>query len=410
MLSQARLARLGHALLPPALGLVLGLGLGEACAGAPTRSVAVSAALAAGAGEARLTLTLSDPVEARSFVLDQPDRVVVELPGVNCQLPPEAGRERGGLVAGFRCGAFAPGRSRLVVDLSGPARVVRLAFEPGASGLTHLLLDLARTDRASFRRAAAAPGPDPDTTGAIGRGGGPAEDGRPVVALDAGHGGADAGATAATGDLEKDVVLAFARSLRDRLEASGLVKVFMTRDADVFVPLDERVRLARAAGAELFVSIHGDSIGSGAVRGATIYTGAERATDPESARFAERENAADVAGGVMPTEVPAGVSDILAELTLRETRGLAHRLAGILQADLSAVMRFSPKPHRQAGFRVLRSADMTSVLVELGYLSNLQDAELLRSEEWRRRGTAAMAGAIERFFGPRLSGRAAVSP
>lgn len=371
--------------------------------------VAVEATLASEGERTRLTLVASRETEAASFLLEGPDRVVVELPGLHCRLPPESARKRMGVVGTFRCGLFALGRTRLVVDLAAPAMVSRLSWVDGpVPEVKHLVLELTRTDRDAFRRAARAPLREPDATGSVGAG--PKPGALPLVAIDAGHGGIDSGAVATTGHYEKDVVLAFARALREALVASGRVRVMMIRDGDVFVPLDERVRLARDAGADLFVSVHGDSMSSSAGRGATIYTGAERATDVESARLAERENAADDKAGLVPSEIRAGVSDILHELTLRETRGLAHRFAGQLQRGLAGVMHFSPQPHREAGFRVLRAPDMTSVLVELGYLSNARDASLLSSEDWRLRSAGAMAKAIERFFGPRLAERAAVLP
>lgn len=412
-------SRMRHRLLPVAASALAGLGVvaataasrpSEAGAVRPALVVALPPEIAVVEGRTRLTLPLSGEVAASGFVLDRPDRAVIELPQVNCQVPAEAGRRRSPLVAGLRCGLFAIGRTRLVVDLSAPATISRLQVGDGpVPGTRQLVVELQPTDRDGFRRAMRRRDEGPETTGSIG---GPARDpaALPLVAIDAGHGGLDPGATAATGDLEKDIVLAYARALRDRLAASGAVRVMMIRDGDVFVPLDERVRLAREASADLFVSVHGDSMSSPLVRGATVYTGAERATDADAARLAERENAADAAGGIVSPEAKAGVSDILHDLTVRETRGLSHRFAGILQRDLGPVMRFSPQPHREAGFRVLKSADMTSVLVELGYLSNPQDAGLLLSDDWRGRSTAAMAGAVERFFATRLAGRAAVSP
>jgi N-acetylmuramoyl-L-alanine amidase len=170
------------------------------------------------------------------------------------------------------------------------------------------------------------------------------------------------------------------------------------------------VRLARQAGAELFISVHGDSMSSPSGRGATIYTGAERATDLDSAKLAERENAADGEGTGASAVLGTGISAILQELTVRETRGLSHRFAGDLQSGLSGVLQFTPQPHREAGFRVLRAHDMTSVLVELGYLSNARDAHLLSSEDWRLRTAEAMARTVERFLDPRPGARAAVSP
>lgn len=375
--------------------------------------VAVAAEMSQEAGRTRLALTLSGPVATRTFALEGPDRIVVEAPGLNCQLPPEANRSRGGLVLALRCGFVAIGRSRLVIDLAAPARVTRLEQVDGkVAGATVLVLELARTDRDTFRqeagRAPAEPRRDPDATGSIP--GGARTDGRPLVAIDAGHGGIDPGARALTGDNEKDIVLAFAQALRDRLVAGGLVRVLMTRDGDVFVPLDDRVRLARSGGADLFVSIHADSITSPLVRGATIYTGAERATDLDSARLAERENASDTVAGLAPGQAAAGVGDILQDLTVRETRGFSHRFAAMLQGGLAPTTRFTVQPHREAGFRVLRAADMTSVLVELGYLSNQKDSDLLLSDDWRRRNTEAMASAIERFLRSRITVRAAVSP
>lgn len=373
------------------------------------QTVAIEARLTADGERTRLVLVASRETEASSFLLEGPDRVVVELPGVNCRLPPEGGRKRQGLVAAFRCGLFAIGRTRLVLDLAGPARVAKLAWEPGPiEDVKHLVVELEKSDRETFRRSARAPGRDPDVTGSIGPGHRP--DAIPLVAIDAGHGGVDSGAVATTGDYEKDVVLAYARSLRDALVASGRVRVMMTRDGDVFVPLDERVRLARKAGADLFVSIHGDSMSNPSGRGATIYTRSDLPSDTESANLAERENAADAKGGAIPSEARAGVSDILHDLTLRETRGLSHRFAGQLKAGLGSVMQFTPQPHREAAFRVLRAPDMTSVLVELGYLSNAKDASLLLSDDWRVRSARAMAASVERFFGARLAQRAAVSP
>lgn len=369
--------------------------------------VAVSAELEGDEAETRLSIVLSGEVAATSFVIEAPDRVVVELPAVNFQLGPGARVHRKGLVAGLRCGLFGPGRARIVIDLAAPALVRSLQVSAGrVAGTRELGVVLARTDRESFRRAARSPAPE--TTGAIGRP--PPTDLRPVVAIDAGHGGIDPGAIAANGAHEKDIVLAFAQSLRDRLVAGGRLRVVMIRPDDTFVPLDDRVRRGREAGADLFVSIHADSISRPSVRGATVYTGAERASDAESERLAVRENAADAAGGVTAAPAPIGITDILHDLTVRETRNLSHRFAGHLLKDLGETLRFSAQPHREAGFRVLRAHDIPSVLVELGYLSNLRDADLLMSEPWRASTSAAMAKAIDRFFAARLAGRAPVSP
>ena len=358
----------------------------------------------------RLTFTLSEAVEAKTFVLERPDRAVIELPEVNFQLPTEAGRKREGLATSFRYGLFAAGRSRVVIDLAQPATVSRVEVTPRPSdGAVLLTVELTRTDRESFRRATR---PDePARTGAVSTNPPSATaDNRPMIVVDAGHGGVDPGAIAATGVLEKDVVIDFAQRLRRRLEASGRYRVALTRDHDVFVPLRERVRIAQGAKADLFVSIHADSISAPNVRGSTVYTGAESATDAESASLAERENKADAAAGHDAGETPTEVADILQDLTLRETRGLSHRFAKKLLGTIKPVMPLSKKPHREAGFRVLRAPDVPSVLVELGYLSSQKDIALLTSEEWRERTTKAMATAIDLYFGPRVADRDAAAP
>jgi N-acetylmuramoyl-L-alanine amidase len=231
--------------------------------------------------------------------------------------------------------------------------------------------------------------------------------------LDPGHGGVDPGAAAAGGMVEKDIVFAFAQKLKERLERDGRYRVLMTRDHDVFIPLGDRVRAARGARADLFVSIHADTIsGSGDVRGLTVYTGSERASDADSARLADRENKADAVAGVDSGDTADEVSDILQDLTLRETRAFSHNVASRLVGELDGVARLNKNPHRQAGFRVLRAYDIPSVLVELGYLSSRQDFDLMMSEDWRGRATDAMASAVDRFFATRLANGAAapVSP
>ncbi|AWN34610.1 N-acetylmuramoyl-L-alanine amidase [Methylobacterium radiodurans] len=361
------------------------------------RTVAIAAELAGGPGATKLTLTLSRPVAARAFVMERPDRAVIDLPEVNFQLGPEAGRRREGVVQSFRYGLFAPGRSRIVVDLAGPATVGRIETATRSrDGAVLLTIPFQRTDREGFRKAAGAGDPNPAAAKAI-----PAEpaDQRPLVMIDAGHGGTDPGAIAAGGVYEKDIVFGFAQALVARLESGGRYRVRMTRDRDVFVPLAERVRLARESRADLFVSIHADSISAAPqVRGATIYTGSEKATDAESAKLAERENRADAAAGVESGEGPPEIADILQELTLRETRGFSSGFARTLMGQLSPVMEMSTKPHREAGFRVLRSPDVPSVLVELGYLSSERDLKMLQSPEWREGVTGSMAKAVDLFF------------
>ncbi|PVE23191.1 N-acetylmuramoyl-L-alanine amidase [Microvirga sp. KLBC 81] len=352
----------------------------------------------------RFRIALSKPVTAQASLMEKPDRLIIDLPEVSFHLPPEAGRQKAGLISSYRYGLFAPGRSRVVMELTQPATVSGMTVDANAAGGTALLtIELTRTERADFHRAAAdsaakvaqvtaaEPAPLP-------------KDARPVILIDPGHGGIDPGANSVGGVFEKDLVLSFAQKLQKALEASGRYKVLMTRDKDVFISLGDRVRAARNAQADLFISIHADSISGGQeVRGLTVYTGAERASDADSARLAERENKADAVAGVESTDMPDDVSDILVELTLRETRNFSHGFATRLVGAFDSVARLNKNPHRQARFQVLRAHDVPSVLVELGYLSSKQDLDLLMSEEWRGKMVSAMSAAVDRFFAARLA-------
>ena len=385
---------------------------GEARGAAPV--IAAAVAVEVEGGKTRFKVTLSKAVTAQAYLMERPDRVIVDLPEVSFHLPDDTGRRKEGLLASYRYGLFAPGRSRVVMDLAQPAVVSAIHVEanlPGGAAL--LTVELSRVDREEFRRAAAA------SAAMASRGEAepalPAEnkDTRPVIVIDPGHGGIDPGAAASAGVVEKDLVLSFARLLKKKLEAEGRYRVLMTREQDVFIALGDRVRAARAAKADLFISIHADSISGGQdVRGLTVYTGSERASDADSARLADRENKADAAAGVETTDGADQILDILQELTLRETRTFSHNFALRLVGELDPVARLNKNARREAGFKVLRAHDVPSVLLELGYLSSRQDLDLLMSDQWRGKMVSAMAIAVDRFFATRLArqGAAAVLP
>ncbi|HEX2137517.1 MAG TPA: N-acetylmuramoyl-L-alanine amidase [Microvirga sp.] len=386
----------------------------DSAQGQAAPAIAAAIDVAVEGGKTRLTVALSRPVTARAHVMERPDRVILDLNEVSFHVAGDTGRKREGLVASFRYGLFAPGRSRLVVDLAQPALVSKIEVEPNPKdGSALLVLELTRADRETFRRAVSE-GPAPEQPVATAKVPEVPADQRPLIMLDPGHGGVDPGAAAAGGMFEKDIVFAFAQKLQKKLEAEGRYRVMMTREQDVFVPLGERVRMAQRAGADLFISIHADTISAaGEVRGFTVYTGSERASDADSARLADRENKADAAAGIDAGEAPnEAVSDILKDLTARETRAFSHGFATRLVGELDTVGRLNKNPHRQAGFRVLRAHDVPSVLIELGYLSSRKDFDLLMSDEWRDRSTAAMTAAIDRFFATRVArqGSAPVSP
>ena len=378
-----------------------------------TPTIAAAATVEADGGKTRFKVTLSKAVTAQVSVMERPDRVIIDLPEVAFHLPAEAGRSKEGLIASYRYGLFAPGRSRVVMELTHPAVVSGMTTAPDATGAaTILTIELSRTEREDFRKAAvesSAAAKEASTAPTVQE----TKDARPVIMIDAGHGGIDPGAAGSGNVVEKDLVLSFAQRLKKKLEESGRYKIVMTRDHDVFVSLGDRIRAARATQADLFISIHADSISGGQeVRGLTVYTGSERASDADSARLADRENKADAVAGVESGDMPDDVSDILMELTLRETRGFSHGFASRLVGEFDSVARLNKNPHRQARFQVLRAHDVPSVLVELGYLSSQKDLDLLMSEEWRARMVSAMSVAVDRFFSARFArrGAAAVLP
>ncbi|MGO4527101.1 N-acetylmuramoyl-L-alanine amidase [Microvirga sp. 2MCAF35] len=380
-------------------------------AGAP--AIAAAVAVESDGAKTRFKVTLSKAVMAQVSLMERPDRVIIDLPEVAFHLPQEAGRSREGLIASYRYGLFAPGRSRVVMELTQPAVVSGMTTAPDATGAaTILTIELSRTERDEFHKAAV------ESASATKEASAPivqdVKDARPVIVIDPGHGGIDPGANASSGNVyEKDLVLAFAQRLKRKLEENGRYRIVMTRDEDVFISLGDRVRAARGVQADLFISIHADSISGGQeVRGLTIYTGAERASDADSARLADRENKADAVAGVESRDIPDDVSDILMELTLRETRSFSHGFASRLVGEFDSIARLNKNPHRQARFQVLRAHDVPSVLVELGYLSSQKDLDLLMSEEWRAKMVSAMSVAVDRFFAARIArrGAAAVLP
>ena len=356
----------------------------------------------------RFIMDLSRKIDVRAFTLADPYRVILDIPQVTFQLPPKAGESGRGLIKAFRFGLMMPGGSRMVLDLAKPARVEKaFVVDATADAPARLVLDLLPTDRESFLRkvaldsktaSAEAPqrsAPLPD-----------AADKRPLVVLDPGHGGIDTGTKGPNGDMEKDIVLDFAGRLRQRIDKTGKYQVLMTRTDDTFIPLGERVHIARNAGAALFVSIHADSLPKkeGDAQGATVYTLSETATDSEAARLAEQENRADVIAGVDLKDEPDDVAGILLDLAQRETKTFSVQFAHRLVSELKAATRLHKNPLKSAGFKVLRAPDVPSVLVELGYVSNKDDLQSLLSDTWRDRTAATVAQAIDIYFSTHVAG------
>jgi len=221
----------------------------------------------------------------------------------------------------------------------------------------------------------------------------------PLVVIDPGHGGADLGAIGVNGVFEKDIVLDFAKSLKKQLEKRGTLRVLLTRDRDVFLSLEDRVRLTRKQNGTVFLSIHADTITATAdIRGVTIYTGDDRPSDAEAARVAEAENRSDLGLAASEGKIDTSINDILGDLMLRETRAHSILLAQELASRIADVVQLNRNPVRAAGFRVLRAPDIPSVLIEIGYLSSKNDIDLLTSAEWRDRTSERLAAGINEFI------------
>lgn len=357
--------------------------------------------------------------DASAFMLAGPERIAVDVGGAT------PGRNAGGngLVSAVRQGWHGDG-ARIVFDLTQPAVVTEGSF--GRDG-RELTLELRTVDDAAFARAAAegrlrflppfnlgteSPARKYEVSQAV-----PAparglplpriygdDDSRPLVVIDAGHGGVDPGAISPIdGRREKDVTLRIARAIRDELVASGRVRVALTREDDRFLVLQERYGIARRLHADLFISIHCDSVGAGNASGASVYTLSEVASDKEAAKLAARENKADIISGVNLASTTADISSILIDLTQRETMNNSASFARLLGREAQPLIPVRANFHRMASLMVLKAPDMPSILFETGYISNPADAAFIDSPDGRHRIAESILRAVEVHFARRLA-------
>ncbi len=347
----------------------------------------------------RFVIDLDGPADFRTFTLDDPARLVIDLAGVS-QGP--LGRERDidtGLVVRARFGTPAVDATRVVLDLVRPAVVEdTLVLEPEGDYGHRIVLDIAPLTAAATVPVDSAAADD----GALRPGIKPPPP-LPVIVLDPGHGGPDPGAVGASGAHEKDIVLAAARELKALLEETGRYHVVMTRDGDWILRLSDRVLYARAAGADLFISIHADSIDNPDVRGTGVYTLSETASDKEAEALARNENRADLIEGVdfISIDYDPVTTNILIDLAQRETKNASSEFAGILAGELTRVTELRRNVHRFAGFRVLKAPDVPSVLIEMGFMSNPVEERLMKDRSWRRTFLAGVVRAIDAFMASR---------
>lgn len=334
--------------------------------------------------------------------VDGPPRLIVDMPRTVFTLPKDSVKGQG-LVTSLRYGTMGEGQARMVMGLEKPAKLSRSEAIEGEAGAKLILEgDLVPSDE--YSRLVA--GQDWSSILAAGKSEQAIE---PVngpetpflVAVDAGHGGIDTGATSTDGKtLEKDITLAFARKLAASLNAVPGIKAFLTRDSDRFLSLSERVEIARRKKANMFISFHADKLKQDDIRGATVYTISDRASDSLSASVAERENFSDELAGIETVEEPAEVADILLDLTRRETQAFSVTLAQSVIRSFDGQIDLINNPHRSAGFRVLRAPEVPSILLELGFLSNRRDEELLKDDAWRDKIARLLTEAIQKYRQP----------
>lgn len=359
------------------------------------------------AATTRVVLDLSAKPEWNLFLLEDPFRIVVDLADTGWALEGRPDPPRG-LVRDLRFGQFRANTGRLVMDADQPVVAHRVfALPPQAGQQWRLVIDLRAADDAAFaaaRKESAAAKPKEEVQQAAFWPSGvpPLPPRRPgaarVVVIDPGHGGVDPGAIGAGGTQEKEIVLRVGLALREALRARGGYRVIMTRDGDRFVRLSDRVRIARRANADLFISLHADAAAGRTARGAGVYTLSEKSSDREAAALARRENRSDIIAGVDLSDEADDVTSILIDLAQRETMNQSATLAQTVIVELGERVTMRTNPHRFAGFRVLKAPDVPSVLVEIGFLTNRQEEAQLNSARTRRQIAEGLAAAIDAYF------------
>lgn len=338
-----------------------------------------------------LQLGLSQGVPYRLFTLERPERLVLDFREVDWRGVDAQALDQSDRVVAVRVGGFRPGWSRMVVDLDGSFLLdsadMQLNSETGQGYLKVALLPGTAEAFAAASGAPDMPGWAPVETAIEPAG---TDGDRLLVVLDPGHGGIDPGAEQ-NGAVEKELMLQFALELKEVLIRSGQVDVVLTRQEDSFVSLERRVALAHQARADLFISLHADALSEGRAHGATVYTLSESASDKASATLAERHNRTDILAGIDLSGQDDVVADILIDLARQETQPRAERLADALRLGIEQrQLDLNTRPMRSAGFSVLKSPDIPSVLLELGFLSSERDRANLKNPEWR----AVMADSI----------------
>ena len=418
-----------NAVLSPALPLASFLFSAQAQTQSPTSSPLTAKSLRLGAIDehTRVVVEFTGEVDYKLFTLSRPYRAVIDLPETKWDIP-DAIQDKG-LVSGVRFGSFKPGQGRIVVDLRGPVNVHKHFILPPSVAIENyrLVIDFEPATIATFRQlkpsvsetqTASIAVPNVQSLPTVAPSSKPslepqysAPSGeftpkprprktRKIVVIDPGHGGVDPGAMGAR-SREKDIVLAFSKELVRQLKATRRYDVYLTRSTDVYIPLRQRVQIARNRKADLFISIHADAIKKKNIRGLSVYTLSEKASDREAAALARKENQSDIIAGVDFGDQLPEVANILIDLAQRDTKNASVRFAESLISSARGKTMLLDRTHRFAGFRVLKAPDVPSVLVELGFITNRTDEKQLTSNKWRGRVATGMVDAIDNYFRPK---------
>lgn len=360
-----------------------------------------------GIGSVRVVFDATSSFDYNVFLLDNPKRLVIDTDEINVPKSLEKTKDKNNLVGQVRVGKIDSSKNRIVFDLQKPVIIKkvfmlspqstfnwRLAIDISVSSDREFALRVGQSkaftnnSKKSFAAKASSSSSSKNNT----------NNAKKIVVIDAGHGGHDPGAIGYSGVYEKNITLSVAKELKKQLDRNGKYKVFLTRSTDVFIPLRQRVKIARKHNADLFLSIHADSAANRKATGLSVYTLSETASDKEAAALAERENKADVIAGLNMVEQSKEVNDVLISLAQRETRNRSSEFARCIELEMRKSVKLISDTHRFAGFAVLKAPDVPSVLLEMGYLSNKNEERLLRQESYRRKIATSAVKAIDRYF------------
>ena len=361
-----------------------------------------------GVGSVRIVFDADSKFEYKAFLLGSPSRLVIDTYGIDVNPDIEHQITKNNLIKSGRIGTIESDGRRIVFDLAKPS-IIKKAFmlAPQSNFGWRFVIDIELVSQREFNSkigtSHAYTSQDNPQSYAERKAKKSSETkvsdgGKKVIVLDPGHGGKDPGAIGYSGMYEKNITLSMGKELKAMLDKTGKYKVYLTRSTDEFIPLRDRVKIARKYKADLFISLHADSTKNRSAKGLSVYTLSETASDKEAAALAERENKADVIAGLNLVEHSKEVSDILINLAQRETMNRSSEFATFMVQEMRDEAKLVNDTHRFAGFAVLKAPDVPSVLLEMGYLSNRVEERLLKQQSYRKKLAAATTRAINRYF------------